>query len=142
MVGACAPCGLRPAKVGRWIDSDGRTIAPAGRLGKDWERLAIAGAIFSSYTKYMKITYDPAKCERNISERGLSFELAADFEWSSALVLEDRRHDYGERRFQALGFIGDRLHMLVFTPRSGAVHVISLRKANKREASGYENRQS
>ena len=90
----------------------------------------------------MKITYDPAKCERNISERGLSFELAADFEWSSALVLEDRRRDYVERRFQALGFIGDRLHMLVFTPRSGAVHVISLRKANKREASGYENRQS
>lgn len=90
----------------------------------------------------MQITYDPAKCERNIAERGLSFDLARDFDWPTALVLEDQRHDYGERRFQALGFIGERLHMLVFTPRTGVVHVISLRKANKREVSGYEQRQA
>ncbi|MCY1400682.1 hypothetical protein D3C76_542350 [compost metagenome] len=90
----------------------------------------------------MQITYDVAKCERNITERGLSFELASDFDWSTALVLEDQRQDYGERRFQALGFIGERLHMLVFTPRAGAVHIISLRKANKREVSGYEKRQA
>jgi uncharacterized protein len=29
--------------------------------------------------------------------------------------------------------IGEDLHVLVFTPRDGAVHVISLRRANKRE---------
>lgn len=86
----------------------------------------------------MQITYDPAKCERNTADRGLSFELVRAFDWSVALVLEDQRQDYGERRFQALGFIGDRLYMLVFTPRAGAVHVISLRKANKREVTGYE----
>lgn len=89
----------------------------------------------------MQITYDPAKCERNTAERGLSFELVRAFDWSAALVLEDQRQDYGERRFQALGFIGDRLYMLVFTPRPGAVHVISLRKANKREVTGYEQSQ-
>ncbi|MDD2159822.1 MULTISPECIES: BrnT family toxin [Pseudomonas] len=89
----------------------------------------------------MQITYDPAKCERNTAERGLSFELVRAFDWSAALVLEDQRNDYGERRFQALGFIGDRLYMLVFTPRPGAVHVISLRKANKREVTGYEQSQ-
>ena len=89
----------------------------------------------------MQITYDPAKCERNTAERGLSFELVRAFDWSAALVLEDQRHAYGERRFQALGFIGDRLYMLVFTPRPGAVHVISLRKANKREVTGYEQSQ-
>lgn len=89
----------------------------------------------------MQITYDPAKCERNTAERGLSFELVRAFDWSAALVLEDQRNDYGERRFQALGFIGDRLYMLVFTPRPCAVHVISLRKANKREVTGYEQSQ-
>lgn len=89
----------------------------------------------------MQITYDPAKCERNTADRGLSFELVRAFDWSAALVLEDQRQDYGERRFQALGFIGDRLYMLVFTPRPGAVHVISLRKANKREVTGYEQSQ-
>ncbi len=86
----------------------------------------------------MAITYDPAKNERNIAERGISFDRADDFEWSSALVVEDTRKDYGERRFQALGLIEGRLHMLVFTPRIGDAHIISLRKANKREVKRYE----
>ena len=61
-----------------------------------------------------------------------------DLDWSSALVVEDLRHDYGERRFQVIGLIGERLHVLVFTPRGTAVHVISLRKANRREVKRYE----
>src|ERR1700693_5710444 len=75
---------------------------------------------------------------RRICARGISFELAAEFEWDSALIVEDVRKDYGERRFQALGLIGDRLHMMVFTPRANKAHVISLRKANKREVKRYE----
>jgi uncharacterized protein len=77
--------------------------------------------------------------EREESARaGISFELAAKFEWDSALVVEDLRKDYGERRFQALGLIKNRLYMMVFTPRANKVHVISLRKANKREVKRYE----
>ena len=90
----------------------------------------------------MAITYDPAKNERNIATRGISFDRAADFEWSSALVVEDKRKDYGEARFQALGFIEGRLHMLVFTPRAGDTHVISLRKANDREVKRYETKKA
>jgi hypothetical protein len=84
------------------------------------------------------ISFDPAKDVRNIARRGLSLARVADFDWSSALVVEDTRWDYGEQRFQALGFIDDRLHMLVFTPRSGKIHIISLRKANSREVRRYE----
>jgi uncharacterized DUF497 family protein len=84
------------------------------------------------------ITFDSGKNERNIAERGLPFELVEDFEWDGALVVEDVRKDYGERRFQALGRINGRLHALVFTPRGGSVHVISLRKANRREVKLYE----
>ncbi len=86
----------------------------------------------------MAITYDPDKNERNIVLRGISFDLAADFDWSSALIVEDTRKDYGEPRFQALGSIEERLHLLVFTPRAVDIHVISLRKANKREVKRYE----
>jgi len=86
----------------------------------------------------VNISYDSGKNEKNIAERGISFEQAAEFEWSSALIVEDSRKDYGESRFQALGFIGKRLHALVFTPRAGQVHVISLRKANRREVKRYE----
>ena len=85
----------------------------------------------------MPLSYDPAKSERNEAERGLSFDLAEELDWSSALIAEDTRKDYEERRYQALGFIGEHLHMLVFTPRAGAVHVISLRRANQRERTRY-----
>lgn len=81
----------------------------------------------------MRVTYDPAKSERNETERGLAFSLASEFDWGTALVAEDTRKRYDERRYQALGMIGGQLHMLVFTPRDGAIHVISLRRANRRE---------
>jgi uncharacterized DUF497 family protein len=84
------------------------------------------------------ISFDAAKNWRNIATRGISFERAMAFEWDSALVVEDTRKEYGERRFQALGLIDGRLHVSVFTPRDGKTHVVSLRKANKREVKRYE----
>lgn len=90
----------------------------------------------------MDISFDPAKDVRNVACRGLSFARAVDFDWAGALILEDTRRDYRERRFQALGLIEDRLHMLVFTPRADTVHIISLRKANDRERRRYEETQT
>jgi uncharacterized DUF497 family protein len=83
------------------------------------------------------IRFDPAKNGSNIANRGLSFELVELMEWVTALMEEDTRKAYGERRFQVLGYIGERLHAMVFTPREGKVHVISLRKANSREVKKY-----
>ncbi|MBL8349092.1 MAG: BrnT family toxin [Burkholderiaceae bacterium] len=85
----------------------------------------------------MLVTVDPSKSERNESERGLPFALAKESDWRSALVSEDSRRDYGERRFQAVGFIEQHLHVLDFTPRGSGVHVISLRRANRRERNRY-----
>lgn len=81
---------------------------------------------------------DPGKERRNLAERGLSLDLAERLDWATALVWEDRRRDYGERRYCVLGFIEDRLHSVVFTPRDGRPRIISLRKANKREVNRYE----
>ncbi|MDP1537493.1 MAG: BrnT family toxin [Burkholderiales bacterium] len=81
---------------------------------------------------------DPEKERRNIAERGLSLDLAEQLDWTTALIWEDRRRKYGERRYCVLGFIEDRLHSVVFTPRHGKPRVISLRKANKREVIRYE----
>jgi uncharacterized protein len=58
------------------------------------------------------ISFDSTKSEMNVLARGIPFELAVEFVWDSALMVEDLRKDYGERRFQALGLIGDRLHMM------------------------------
>ena len=81
---------------------------------------------------------DPKKEDQNIAERGLSLELAEQLDWTTALIWEDQRKDYGEHRYCVLGLIEDRLHSVVFTPRNGKPRVISLRKANKREVNRYE----
>lgn len=86
----------------------------------------------------MDISFHAAKNARNIATREISFERAPAFEWDSALVIADTRRGYGECRVLALGLITVRLHVLVFTPRSGKIHIISLRKANKREVERYE----
>jgi len=81
----------------------------------------------------MKISFDPAKNERNVLERQLDFSRVEQWDWTRSVIDEDTRKDYGERRFRAVGFIDERLFVLVFVPRNGDVHVISLRKANIRE---------
>jgi hypothetical protein len=71
----------------------------------------------------VEITFDLAKDERNIRERGLSFERAVDFDFETAIRVEDTRRDYGETRFVAVGYLGNRLHVLCFTetrPASGS----------------------
>lgn len=86
----------------------------------------------------MKIDFDPAKNTRNLAARGLSFEQAAGFDFSTAVVVEDTRRAYPERRYRATGLLGLRLHMLVFTPVAGGLRIISFRKANKREVRDHE----
>jgi hypothetical protein len=86
----------------------------------------------------VEITYDPNKNERNIRERGLDFEMVAEFDFNSAIYAIDTRKDYGEVRTRALGFIGDTLYALVFTMRGSALRVISLRRANRKERNRYE----
>ncbi len=86
----------------------------------------------------MRIEFDPTKNDRNIAKRGLSFERASDFDFSSAAVAEDIRRAYPEQRFVAVGYLDDRLHVLCFTPITTGIRVISFRKANKREAKLHE----
>jgi uncharacterized DUF497 family protein len=85
----------------------------------------------------VEITYDPAKNDRNIRERGLSFERAAGFDFETAAQFGDSRRDYGERRLLAIGYLDMRLHVLCFTEIAGGIRVISFRRANRREARKY-----
>lgn len=86
----------------------------------------------------MRIDFDPDKNAKNIMERSLSFERAAEFDFETAQFTIDNRRDYGETRYRALGFIDHRLHALVFVEIVGGIRVISFRKANKREVKRYE----
>ena len=86
----------------------------------------------------MKIEFGPAKSEKNARERGLAFDLVADFDFESAQITKDERRDYGEVRYRAVGRLNDAVAVVVFTTRHEAVRVISLRLANRKERSRYE----
>lgn len=47
---------------------------------------------------------------------------------------------YPEERFQAIGRIGTRMVMLVFTPAADGFRVISLRPADRREREAWHAR--
>jgi uncharacterized DUF497 family protein len=90
----------------------------------------------------MKIDFDPIKNEKNIRERGLSFERAAEVDFNTALVFPDTRKAYGETRYIALCYLDRRLHVRCFTETETGIRVISFRKANEREASRYGKAQT
>ncbi len=85
----------------------------------------------------MQYEWDDEKARSNLERHGIDFMDAAWFEWEAAKIAEDCRHDYGEKRFMAHGYILNRLVVLVFTMRGDIVRIISLRKANKREVKNY-----
>ena len=86
----------------------------------------------------MEVSFDPVKNARNVELRGLSFERVVEFEFETALFSPDRRQDYGEVRIRALGWLGKRLHALVFAETRRGIRVVSFRKANEREVTIYE----
>jgi uncharacterized protein len=90
----------------------------------------------------MDVEYDPEKNAWNIKNRKLAFNRARDLDWNTAHIRLDSRMDYGEQRWIALGFLGGRLHVLVFKETVTGIRVISFRKANTRERNAYEQAQT
>ncbi len=88
----------------------------------------------------MKITFDPSKRQAALSERGLNFTDAAIVFAGPTITVQDTRREYGEARYQTVGFLADRMVMVVWTPRDEARHIISMRKCNDREKANYQKR--
>jgi uncharacterized DUF497 family protein len=82
--------------------------------------------------------WDEKKRAHNLAEHKVDFAAAEDFDWTSAHIEVDDREDYGELREIAWGFIGVRLHVLVFTRRDELIWIISLRKGQRRDVRKYE----
>ena len=81
----------------------------------------------------MRITYDPAKRDKTLSERGLDFEDATLVFAGTTVEVVDDRKDYGERRIVCYGLLHGRVVVVGYTPRGSVRHVFSMRKANDRE---------
>ncbi len=81
----------------------------------------------------MRITFDPTKRNKALSERGLDFDDAALIFAGVTLEVEDTRKDYGETRVICYGMLEGRMVVVGYTPRGADRHVFSMRKANERE---------
>lgn len=93
----------------------------------------------------MRITFDPAKREWTLQERGLDFADAAAIFAGAAFTFEDDRFEYPEVRFVTVGLLADRMVVLVWTPEAALPvgegrRIISMRKANAREQARYSQR--
>jgi uncharacterized DUF497 family protein len=85
----------------------------------------------------VEVEFDARKNAENIRKHGISLQRAEDFDMDSAHIDMDDSQDYGEVRYNAIGWLGATLHSFTFTIREDALRAISLRKANKRERKSY-----
>ena len=85
----------------------------------------------------MKISFDPKKDEQTRETRGFSLAVGAEVISNQASLIIDSRRNYGEERLISFGYIDKRLYVCVYTVRGDALHIISVRKANKREIGKY-----
>jgi uncharacterized protein len=86
----------------------------------------------------MQLEFDHAKRDKTLAERGLDFVRAAEVFAGFHLTEQDTRQPYAEDRFITMGHLGERLVVLVWTPRDEVRRIISMRKANEREKAFYD----
>lgn len=84
-----------------------------------------------------KITFDAAKRERTLRDRGLDFLDARLVFEGETFTFVDQRRDYGETRRITVGFLAGRMVLVGWVARGKARHVFSMRKANEREIKAY-----
>lgn len=89
--------------------------------------------IIGGTINWVKITYDEAKRDKTLAERGLDFADAAEVFRGRMYQIEDTRADYGERRMMCFGYLGGRMVVVGYVQRGASRHIFSMRKANERE---------
>jgi len=86
----------------------------------------------------MRFEWDEPKRVINLQEHGVDFKDAALIFDGVVLEAEDKRNDYGEARFRALGRVGDDYFMVAFTWRGEARRIISPWRLDDENKRRYE----
>ena len=83
--------------------------------------------------------WDEAKQRANYKKHGLDFRDAEKVFQEVTITAEDKRQDYGEKRFISLGRLED-IVVVVYTERSDKIRLIPRRRANQKERKAYEEK--
>jgi uncharacterized DUF497 family protein len=82
----------------------------------------------------VNIEFDPAKDAANLGKHGISLAEAAEFDFTTAVVIRDDRFDYGEVRYRVFAYVEGQGRCLVFTVTGPAtIRAISYRRARYKE---------
>ena len=81
----------------------------------------------------MEMEWDEQRRHTNIAKHGVDFVAAARVFDGPILEVEDRRRDYGEMRFLALGEIAGQAITVVYTWRGRRRRIISARRAGRNQ---------
>ena len=83
------------------------------------------------------ITWDEPKRRRNLKKHGWDFGDAEQVFEGVTYTYEDDRLTYGEQRLVTLGLVREIVVSIVHTEEGDHIHIISMRKATKREREIY-----
>jgi len=89
----------------------------------------------------MQFSCDPNKSRTNYFKHGIVLEFAQYLDWTKEVVWQDVRYSYIEVRMSGLVPLEGKVYAVVYVVRAEFTRMISLRKANKREAKHYEKNQ-
>jgi uncharacterized protein len=82
-------------------------------------------------------SWDEAKRQATLRERGLDFADADLVFEGKSITLPDDRQDYGEARFITAGWLHARFVVIVWTAREGGRRIISMRHGHADEEQYY-----
>jgi hypothetical protein len=82
-------------------------------------------------------TWDEAKRQATLRDRGLDFADAEEIFVGRAVSLRDERRDYGEPRWITAGWLRGRFVMIAWTPRNDGRRIISMRHGHADEEKYY-----
>ncbi len=81
----------------------------------------------------MKVVWDEAKRRANLRKHGFDFRDAELVFSAITYTIEDKRFDYEERRFIALGMLRDTVVVVAHVEARSTIRIISMRKATRNE---------
>jgi len=82
-------------------------------------------------------TWRETKRQTNLKKHGLDFADAEKVFARDTFTRPDNRFDYGERRFNTIGILETTVVVISHTETEEAIHVISMRKAERYEREHY-----
>ena len=85
----------------------------------------------------MDYEWNETKRRANISKHGIDFVAAAKIFDGWFTDAEDRRRDYGERRYRAIGQLGENIIQVAYTWRGERRRIISARRAGRNDRRAY-----